>query len=210
MEAVRKDRTSRRTGRPAIAMIAAAAGPRAVPRFVWNVSGSVPTGLYRVRPAPDLTIATLAVAYPTHRVLADRAVKQRPERTAHPPRIRPREIGASNQRIRRLRAPLIGRQGLALPLAALAIGSRQPAPRNLDLDAPERAHHRGRSVAVPVPAGCIPGSGRCRSAVARRDSASIIFRGFGAQEVHCSIASTPDRQNGENYFPSIRPQRPGL
>jgi conjugative transfer signal peptidase TraF len=47
-----------------IVAIAATAGSRTAPRFVWNVSGSIPIGLYRVRPARDLTVATLVVAYP--------------------------------------------------------------------------------------------------------------------------------------------------
>jgi conjugative transfer signal peptidase TraF len=48
----------------AIMMIATTTGPGAAPRFVWNVSGSASIGLYRVRPAPQLTVATLVVAYP--------------------------------------------------------------------------------------------------------------------------------------------------
>jgi conjugative transfer signal peptidase TraF len=48
----------------AIAAIGAPAASGTGPRFVWNVSGSVPTGLYRVRPARDLTVTTLVVAYP--------------------------------------------------------------------------------------------------------------------------------------------------
>jgi type IV secretory pathway protease TraF len=48
----------------AIAAIGATAASGTVPRFVWNLSGSVPIGLYRVRPARDLTITTLVVAYP--------------------------------------------------------------------------------------------------------------------------------------------------
>jgi conjugative transfer signal peptidase TraF len=44
--------------------IVMARGPEATPSFVWNVSGSASTGLYRVRPAPRLTVTTLAVAYP--------------------------------------------------------------------------------------------------------------------------------------------------
>jgi conjugative transfer signal peptidase TraF len=47
-----------------IVAIGATAGSGTAPRVVWNVSGSVPTGLYRVRPARDLTVATLVVAYP--------------------------------------------------------------------------------------------------------------------------------------------------
>jgi conjugative transfer signal peptidase TraF len=48
----------------AVTALVTARGPEATPRFIWNVSGSVPTGLYRVRPASDLTVATLVVAYP--------------------------------------------------------------------------------------------------------------------------------------------------
>jgi conjugative transfer signal peptidase TraF len=47
-----------------IVAIGATAGSGTAPRLVWNVSGSVPTGLYRVRPARGLTVATLVVAYP--------------------------------------------------------------------------------------------------------------------------------------------------
>jgi conjugative transfer signal peptidase TraF len=48
----------------AAVLIATTTGPRAAPQFVWNVSGSAPTGLYRLRPAPRLTVVTLVVAYP--------------------------------------------------------------------------------------------------------------------------------------------------
>jgi conjugative transfer signal peptidase TraF len=48
----------------AVIAVVTAGGPGTVPRLVWNVSGSVPTGLYRVRPAPRLAVATLVVAYP--------------------------------------------------------------------------------------------------------------------------------------------------
>jgi conjugative transfer signal peptidase TraF len=59
----------------AIMAVVTARGPGATPRFVWNVSGSAPTGLYRVRPVPRLTVATLTVAYPPEPLatwLADR------------------------------------------------------------------------------------------------------------------------------------------
>ncbi len=46
----------------AIMMIVTTTGP--APRFVWNVSGSMPTGLYRVRPEPHPAVTTLVVAYP--------------------------------------------------------------------------------------------------------------------------------------------------
>jgi type IV secretory pathway protease TraF len=38
-----------------IVAIGATAGSGTAPRLVWSVSGSVPTGLYRVRPARGLT-----------------------------------------------------------------------------------------------------------------------------------------------------------
>ena len=48
----------------AVAAIGTTAGSGTAPRFVWNVSGSVPIGLYGVRAARDLAAATLVVAYP--------------------------------------------------------------------------------------------------------------------------------------------------
>jgi conjugative transfer signal peptidase TraF len=60
------------TNRPIVLVTAVAAaavietmlGPKPAPRFVWNVSESVPTGLYRVQAARDLIVTTLVVAYP--------------------------------------------------------------------------------------------------------------------------------------------------
>ena len=48
----------------ATAVIDTMLGPKPAPRFVWNVSESVPIGLYRVQPARDLIVTTLVVAYP--------------------------------------------------------------------------------------------------------------------------------------------------
>jgi conjugative transfer signal peptidase TraF len=48
----------------AVAAMAAAGRPGAVPYVVWNASGSVPVGLYRVKPRGDLTVTALVVAYP--------------------------------------------------------------------------------------------------------------------------------------------------
>jgi type IV secretory pathway protease TraF len=39
------------------------AGPKTAPRLVWNVSESVPTGLYHVQPPRRLVVTTLVVAY---------------------------------------------------------------------------------------------------------------------------------------------------
>jgi conjugative transfer signal peptidase TraF len=48
----------------ALAAVGATARSGTVPRVVWNVSGSIPIGLYRVRPADDLTIGAVVIAYP--------------------------------------------------------------------------------------------------------------------------------------------------
>jgi conjugative transfer signal peptidase TraF len=48
----------------AVAVIGTTLGPKSAPRFVWNASESVPTGLYQVQPARDLIVTTLVVAYP--------------------------------------------------------------------------------------------------------------------------------------------------
>jgi conjugative transfer signal peptidase TraF len=48
----------------AVMAVVTARGPGATPCFIWNVSGSMPTGLYRVRPEPHPTVGTLVVAYP--------------------------------------------------------------------------------------------------------------------------------------------------
>ncbi|MFL9828669.1 S26 family signal peptidase [Rhodoplanes sp. SY1] len=50
-------------------------GPKPRPSFVWNVSASVPTGLYAVEPARKLAVTDLVVAMPPEqlaRELADR------------------------------------------------------------------------------------------------------------------------------------------
>jgi len=49
----------------AVAVIATTMGPKAAPRLVWNVSESVPTGLYHVQPVRQLIVTTLVVAYPS-------------------------------------------------------------------------------------------------------------------------------------------------
>ncbi len=48
----------------AVAVIVTTMGPKAAPRFVWNVSESVPTGLYHVQPAHRLIVTALMVAFP--------------------------------------------------------------------------------------------------------------------------------------------------
>jgi conjugative transfer signal peptidase TraF len=46
----------------AAALVAGTLGP--APRFVWNASESVPTGLYRVQPPRRLIVTDLVVAFP--------------------------------------------------------------------------------------------------------------------------------------------------
>jgi conjugative transfer signal peptidase TraF len=48
----------------AAALVAATAGEKPVPLFVWNASESVPIGLYRVQPADRLIVTDLVVAFP--------------------------------------------------------------------------------------------------------------------------------------------------
>jgi conjugative transfer signal peptidase TraF len=70
-----------RTRTVTLALTAAAAvlvvvniGPKPAPRFVWNVSESVPTGLYGVEPTHRFIVTDLVVAFPPEQlatVLAD-------------------------------------------------------------------------------------------------------------------------------------------
>jgi conjugative transfer signal peptidase TraF len=58
-------------------MLTATIGPKPRPSFVWNVSASVPTGLYAVRPVRKLSVTDLVVAVPPEPLatdLADRGV----------------------------------------------------------------------------------------------------------------------------------------
>ena len=48
----------------AVGAIGITLGAKPAPRFVWNASESVPTGLYQVQPARHLIVTTLVVAYP--------------------------------------------------------------------------------------------------------------------------------------------------
>jgi conjugative transfer signal peptidase TraF len=45
-------------------------GPKVAPRFVWNASESVPTGLYGVQPARRLIVTDLVVAFPPEQLAA--------------------------------------------------------------------------------------------------------------------------------------------
>ena len=47
-----------------VAVMANTMGPKAAPYLIWNASESVPTGLYHVQPAHQLSVTTLVAAYP--------------------------------------------------------------------------------------------------------------------------------------------------
>jgi hypothetical protein len=48
----------------AAVLVAVNIGPKPAPRFVWNASESVPTGLYGVEPAQRFIVTDLVVAFP--------------------------------------------------------------------------------------------------------------------------------------------------
>jgi conjugative transfer signal peptidase TraF len=48
----------------AVTVVTSTMGAKPVPRFVWNASESVPTGLYTVQPAGRLAVTNLVVALP--------------------------------------------------------------------------------------------------------------------------------------------------
>jgi hypothetical protein len=51
----------------AAALLASTLGPKPAPRFVWNASESVPTGVYRVQPPRRLIVTDLVVAFHPNR-----------------------------------------------------------------------------------------------------------------------------------------------
>jgi conjugative transfer signal peptidase TraF len=113
----------------AAAVIETMLGPKPAPRFVWNVSASVPTGLYQVQPARDLIVTTLVVAYPPEPLaafLADRGYL-------------PRDV------------PLIKRI-LALPGQTACRAGPTVAVDGIEMGAARERDHRGR--VLPVWEGC--------------------------------------------------------
>lgn len=48
----------------AVAVVVTTIGPKPVPDLIWNVSASVPIGLYRVLPTGKLSVTELVVAFP--------------------------------------------------------------------------------------------------------------------------------------------------
>lgn len=54
----------------AVAAVAVARAPGAVPALVWNLTASVPTGLYRVRPLSQPVAGMLVIAWPPEPIAA--------------------------------------------------------------------------------------------------------------------------------------------
>ena len=99
---------------------------------------------------PGIPVGLHLSPHPAHRILADRAAKHRRERPAHPTRVGAGQIGAGNQRIGGLRAPLVSPQRLALPLRRLAVRGVEPGARHRDLDRAKGAQSATAIGAVPV------------------------------------------------------------
>ncbi len=60
---------------------------------------------------------------------------------AHPARVGPGKIGASDQRVGLFRPPLVGRNGRILPLDRLPVRCFQAGSRDTDRHRPEASHH---------------------------------------------------------------------
>jgi conjugative transfer signal peptidase TraF len=113
----------------AAAVIETMLGPKPAPRFVWNVSESVPTGLYQVQPTRHLIVTMLVVAYPPDPLasfLADRGYL-------------PRGV------------PLIKRV-LALPGQTVCRTGPTIVVDGIEMGVARERDHRGR--ALPVWEGC--------------------------------------------------------
>ena len=54
----------------ATAVVVTTMGPKPVPRLIWNVSASVPIGLYEVQPVRKLSVTELVVAVPSDKLAA--------------------------------------------------------------------------------------------------------------------------------------------
>ncbi|MBK5958396.1 S26 family signal peptidase [Rhodoplanes elegans] len=86
-------------------------GPKPRPSFVWNVSASVPTGLYAVEPARKLAVTDLVVAVPPEPL-----AKELAERGALPAGV------PLIKRVLALPGQTVCRTGLEIAVDALAMG----------------------------------------------------------------------------------------
>ena len=99
---------------------------------------------------PSVPIAFHLAPDPADRVLPNGAAEQGRERPAHPARVGPGKIGASDQRVGLFRAPLIGRKGHVLPLDRFALRCVQAGSRDTDRHRPEGSHQLALAMAMPV------------------------------------------------------------
>src|ERR1700730_15129927 len=83
-------------------------------------------------------------------IFADCTAKHCGQRPAHPTGVGAGKIGAGNQRIGLLGAPLVSPQRRALPFRGLALRGVEPRPRPRELPPAKGPQQRARSVTVPV------------------------------------------------------------
>jgi conjugative transfer signal peptidase TraF len=138
----------------AAAMIETMLGPKHAPRFVWNISASVPAGLYQVQPTHHLIVTTLVVAYPPEPLatfLADRGYL-------------PRDVPLI-KRILALPGQTVCRTGLTIAVDDIEIGAARERDR------------RGR--VLPVWQGCRVVTGDEVFLMNQDEPASLDGRYFG-------------------------------
>ena len=99
---------------------------------------------------PGLPVGLHLPPHPAHRVLADRSLEQRRERTTDATRVRPGEVGSSDQRFHLLGHPGVARHRPAFPLGGPAAGGANARPRHGDLYRPEAAGDPPFAMTVPV------------------------------------------------------------
>ncbi len=146
----------------AAAVIETMLGPKPAPRFVWNVSESVPTGLYQVQPAGHLIVTTLVVVYPPEPLatfLADGGYL-------------PRDV------------PLIKRI-LALPGQTVCRTGPTIAVDGIEMDAALERDRRGR--ALPIWRGCRVVAGDEVFLMNWDEPASLDGRYFGPIPLHAVV-----------------------
>ena len=99
---------------------------------------------------PGIPIALHLAPDAADRVLPHGAAEQSRKRPAHPARVGPGKIGASDQRVGTFRASLVSRNGRVLPLDRFAARCVQAGTRDTDSHRPEGSHQLTLAMAVPV------------------------------------------------------------
>ena len=99
---------------------------------------------------PGIPIALHLAPDAADRVLPHGAAEQSRKRPAHPARVGPGKIGASDQRVGTFRASLVSRNGRVLPLDRFAARCVQAGTRDTDSHRPEGSHQLALAMAMPV------------------------------------------------------------